>query len=133
MRFYTDEAETKIADLPEPTDITQWWMRPHCGPGSLNPEAQCGFCGETHQQCATNCTQELKAGKPLRDFCGGSGFWCTECNRFWPQNGCGECFDPSDFVACDDKELTTVDGYVTCTCGNKLATEKNFDINPDNE
>lgn len=74
----------------KPKDATKWWMAPHCGPGTTDANAICGFCGQTHQQCAVANTEEMR--KHHRQACGGSGFWCLNpnCGRFWAQDSCGE-------------------------------------------
>jgi hypothetical protein len=114
-----------------PTDVTTWWIAPHCGPGHTNRREICGFCGETCLDCALEAT-ELVNGKHYQpgivlegheDGCGGSGFWCRGCSRFWAQDACGES-NGSEHRAADGATLTVGDdGYVYCCCGRKLMKE----------
>ena len=120
-----------------PKDIQQFWMAPHCGPGTLDPEEMCGFCGRTMRACAEAMSEAVRIypnwnhdGCILGDghddpeeliACGGSGFWCSGCGRFWAQNSCGESF-PGEMQAADGAQQVIRDGKVYCVCGKPLAT-----------
>jgi hypothetical protein len=120
-------AKKKRKEFTPPTDITKWWKAPHCGPGSVDDTDECGFCGEPVIDCA------LEASKIVNDEhrqpgdgdygegCGGSGFWCYGCNRFWAQDSCGNN-DYESHRASDGAELVLNDdtGFVYCPCGRQL-------------
>jgi|ERR1700730_16661892 len=111
-----------------PKDIKQFWLAPHCGPGTLDPQDMCGFCGETRQECAKEATEfanekhqlgPSKMGLGDNPTCGGSGLWCSECGRFWAQDSCGEC-DDLHLLASDGAEMKEKMGFAHCVCGKKL-------------
>ena len=98
---------------PEPNDDKIWWLRPHCGPGTLNSNIICGFCGKKCKTCAEDNTKCIKTNN--EQLCGGSGFWCHKCGIFYPQDTCGDTYDG---------EHKTFSGITTCIkdnyiyCGN---------------
>lgn len=103
---------------PEPERIDQWWIRSHCGPGTLNDQDLCGFCGEQYRDCAQNCTESIRDNGVMG--CGGAGFWCHHCNRFYPQDVCGECHYASEYVSVDGKSLIEREGKIYCVCAGYL-------------
>jgi len=105
---------------PKPKDNKTWWLASHCGPGTLDSNEICGFCGDTCLGCAARNTESISAVH--EETCGGSGFWCKECGRFWAQDACGES-NGEEHLSQDGAELSSKDGYVVCVCGNKLAKE----------
>lgn len=121
----------------KPKDITQWFSVPHCGPGTTDTTECCGFCGRNVLECAKLTTQSVKEhpewkhdGGIIGDgeddpekqmTCGGCGFWCSACGRFWAQSSCGDNF-PGDMASADDKKQVIKDGKVFCVCGQQLAT-----------
>jgi hypothetical protein len=123
--------------IKPPKDIKQWWMTPCCGPGTLDSQELCVFCGETHQKCAELFSESVKLhpewnhdgsilGTPNDDpedqtTCGGSGFWCSGCERFWAADTCGN-LSPEDMRACDKAKQKVRGRKVFCICGKQLAT-----------
>lgn len=110
-----------------PKDIKQWWLAPHCGPGTLDAEEHCGFCGRLVLDCARDMSEAVRL-HPERDHyshdetpCGGSGFWCSGCGRFWAQDSCGESY-LGDMHSSDGAEQVVKDDKVYCVCGKHLAT-----------
>ncbi len=120
-----------LKSFKEPTDIRQWWLAPHCGPGSLDINEICGFCGCSRKVCAESAISSS-------DYitCGGCGFWCSEsktCGRFWAQDACGERFE-DDYLSCDGAKLTdSFDEqgrrWITCCCGTQLFIGTPLDSN----
>ncbi len=117
-----------------PKDVKQWWLAPHCGEGSLDPQEDCGFCGESHLDCALSMTLNVKAHPDWyhdlcepeqspddQQVCYGSGFWCGGCGRFWAQDSCGECYALPEYHAADGLEIEVRDGKAFCVCGKQLA------------
>jgi len=132
-------------DLKPPKDINQFWLAPHCGPGTLNTYETCGFCGRTHKECAMAFSDHINKhpdyshdGDSLGDgqddpevACGGSGFWCSGCGRFWAQNSCGEN-QMEDHQSSDDaKPVLRIleDGRtaVHCVCGKQWCINRQFE------
>ncbi len=123
--------------MNRPKGVNVFWMAPHCGPGSLDPQEMCGFCGDTHEECARRMYEVVKAhpewkhdGSIIGDgqddsedqmVCGGSGFWCSGCGRFWAQNSCGEAF-VGEMPSADGAKQEIRDEKVYCVCGKQLAT-----------
>jgi hypothetical protein len=112
----------------KPADPTVFWIAPHCGPGSTDPSDRCGFCGEKYIDCALACTAAANAGLVVTgngdvderaNVCGGSGFWCNGCKRFWAQDSCGES-DGLEHRCADGSKLTAVNGRAACPCGRLL-------------
>lgn len=111
--------------LKPPKDIKAWWRAPHCGPGSTDTTDDCGFCGRNVIECAEEHSESVnERHHQLGDDagCGGCGFWCKGCGRFWAQGSCGES-NYQEHVAADGAELYTRSGYVYCVCGKKLMKE----------
>lgn len=122
-----------------PTGIKQWWEAPHCGSGSTNTAGVCGFCGDPVLDCAKRFSAFLRNASPedLEDMnkhtwgghskkhdypCGGCGFWCSGCGRFWAEDSCGEA-SPDMYSAADGAELETrEDNFVYCVCGKMVAS-----------
>jgi len=104
---------------PRPKDNKTWFLAAHCGDGTLDDDEFCGFCGETHAECAKRCTEHQR--DHMEQVCGGSGFWCYNpgCGRFWGQNSCGEC-DNDGWYSQDGAEVRISQGYVLCVCGQRL-------------
>src|SRR5688572_26052801 len=84
--------------MPEkPTDIKRWWRAACCGPETHDATLGCAFCEMTVYDCAVESSRIIKAGNGSVVFsgdgeqpaCMGSGFWCGQCGRFWPQDSCG--------------------------------------------
>lgn len=98
-----------------PRDVKQFWVAPHCGPGTLDGNDTCGFCGLPYLRCAERNSETI--AEEHRQECGGAGFWCKSCGRFWAQDACGSSGDPR---AADGAELSVQDGYACCCCGNRL-------------
>lgn len=105
---------------PKPKDNKTWWLASHCGPGTLDSKEICGFCGETYIKCAKKNTESI--ADVHEETCGGAGFWCMECGRFWAQDACGES-NEIEHRSVDGEVLLMKGGYVCCVCGNKLAKE----------
>jgi hypothetical protein len=128
-----------------PTDVKQFWVAPHCGPGTLDINETCGFCGDSHQECAQKFSDFLRNASEVlllaysktmfgdhRDIekmgiecpCGGSGFWCSKCGHFWAQDSCGDSGGTSH-QSCDGDSLDFDDNNnVLCVCGNRVMIEK---------
>jgi len=106
---------------PEPKDDKQWWQRSHCGPGSIDPNGICGFCGEEHKVCAEKATKSIKDHHLYdpEEMCGGCGFSCTKCHTFYPQDSCGEQ-DEGWFKSFSGKTLSIKNDIVYCSCGEML-------------
>ena len=125
-----------------PKDIYQFWLAPHCGPGTLDKDEICGFCGETHEDCAGEFSDKIQDhpdwvhdGNLLGDgqddpedkmACGGSGFWCSGCGRFWAQDTCGN-HTAQDHLASDEQELVLTDSSIHCVCGKKLMRQRKWE------
>ena len=105
---------------PKPDDEKTWWLSSHCGPGTLDGNKNCGFCGKKHIECAKANTEAIKNGKV---HCGGSGFWCPHCGLFWAQNACGEDSWSTHENVDEEKHLVLKDDGVYCYCGAKLFEE----------
>ena len=119
-----------------PKDVKAFWVAPHCGPGTLDPKDECGFCGRPGRECAAEASEAVAAHPDwLHDgcdmgnddddpddgrACGGCGFWCKGCGRFWAQDSCGERF-PGEMHAADGARQEVRDGKVYCVCGRQLA------------
>ena len=124
-----------------PKDIKQWWCAPHCGPGTLDTSKECGFCGANVLDCAKQLSEAVKEhpewnfdgivnGNEHDDpdsICGGSGFWCSGCGRFWAQNSCGES-GTFEHHAADGVELELRDGKIYCVCGKWLMTKRPYTV-----
>ena len=110
-----------------PNDVKTYWLAPHCGPGNLDPEEICGFCGEPQGVCAQKnsvaleMTKREQCGVEQPESCGGSGFWCADCGRFWANDSCGERFG-ADYAAADGAalEYRENEDMVYCVCGHQL-------------
>jgi hypothetical protein len=126
------------AKFVKPKDIKQWWIAPCCGPGSTDLKGhECGFCGKSGQECAENTStivagvmqlvHEQGGGEKSVDnpdgpeSCGGCGFWCQGCGRFWAGDVCGNSDIPF-MRAADGAEMVVKGEDVHCVCGRKLAT-----------
>lgn len=133
----------KSIKATKPTDPKQWWEASCCGPLTIDINEMCGFCGDNHKECANKFSAFLKTatdpqleglnkssfGYPPDDMeipCGGSGFWCSGCGRFWAQDTCGN-YNGSAFCSSDDQELKLNDDNVFCVCGKKLMIERELD------
>lgn len=117
----------------KPGDIHTWFRLPHCGSGSTNTKDICGFCGETNEACAKELTEEVRKGRFFYTIgvgnnlsCGGSGFWCPGCNRFYAQDSCGN-YELDSMVSTDGANPLSVEvpgepshRQVSCICGYKL-------------
>jgi hypothetical protein len=126
---------SKTKAFRPPEDIRQWWCAPHCGPGTLDTNGECGFCGANVIVCALALTDAVKHhpewvhdGSILGDghddpedqmACGGCGFWCHKCGRFWAQDSCGNN-SGADHASADGLKLVVKDGNVHCVCGQLL-------------
>lgn len=145
LLMIVEAASPRPKPVNPPRSIKKFWLAPHCGPGSLDDREECGFCGAPHHECAER-TSEIVREHPdwLHDGaimgdgqddpedemgCGGSGFWCSGCGRFWAQNSCGENF-PGFMQSADGarQQIRCVvpneeDGPKTvhCVCGKQLA------------
>ncbi len=129
-----------MAKSKKPTDVKAFWVAPHCGPGTTDQTKECGYCGRSYADCAKEFTEFLEKAtqEDLEDYnlsmwgypdaleerdnhpCGGSGFWCYKCGRFWAQNICGEN-SGAEHEACDGARLTIdPQGNVYCVCGQHL-------------
>ena len=122
-----------------PKDINQWWCASHCGPATEDTSECCGFCGEPVLECAKSFSEKIEQhpernhdgiidGSPHDDpeddmACGGCGFWCSGCGRFWAQDSCGES-GSYEHHASDGAELARKDGKIYCVCGKWLMTER---------
>jgi hypothetical protein len=120
-----------------PKDIKQWWCAAHCGPATEDTTECCGFCGRPVLECAKEFSKKIKQhpewnhdgsildakhDDPEEEMaCGGCGFWCHNCGRFWAQNSCGES-GSNEHQAADGAELEVRDGRVYCVCGQWLMT-----------
>ena len=106
---------------PKPKDDKIYWLRSHCGPGNVNPDEICGFCGETQETCAKRNTETIKETNTANptECCGGSGFWCYECGLFYPNDACGETWD-TDYETASGKKLVEKEGFAHCECGARL-------------
>lgn len=112
-----------MSRFTKPANIKQFWLAPHCGPGTLDPNDLCGFCGKTRQECAQANSESVRLHH--KQACGGSGLWCSYCGRFWAQDSCGESYN-TDLQSVDGTALTEDKGYVKCYCGKRLfAVETN--------
>ena len=124
--------------MKPPKDIKQWWLAPCCGPLSLDIDEECGFCGESHRKCAEEYSEFVKQQPTIyigdpdrntpRDCCGGSGFWCSACGRFWAQDTCGN-YELGDNRSADGvrqtirEDVDSPEGCkVSCSCGHFLGT-----------
>ena len=101
---------------PKPKDNKTFWMASHCGPGTIDDSEICGFCGKTMGECARINTEAIK--ETGDQDCGGSGFWCSACGRFWAEDSCGESND-EPYSSIDEK-CSRVDNTLYCCCGGKL-------------
>lgn len=117
-------------EFKPPTDVSQWWRAPCCSPGTADKTKTCGFCGENVIDCALEATPIVNEkhlqpgdGDVRSEGCGGSGFWCLGCKRFWAQDCCGNC-DYEGHQCSDGSSLSVVEGFVTCPCGHKLMREQ---------
>lgn len=102
-----------------PKDVKVFWEAPHCGPGTLDPKEVCGFCGSEKGVCARNTSDSIRH-KDGEMVCGGSGYWCYGCGRFWANDSCGETFG-TEMKSADGARMTEKDGRVVCVCGTLLA------------
>jgi hypothetical protein len=107
----------KQAKFVKPTNVSTWWLAPHCGPATLDHSEICGFCGETYLDCALANSKSIAENH--EEICGGSGFWCAGCKRFWAQDACGES-GWEMHQAADGARLTVQAGHAHCVCGRKL-------------
>jgi hypothetical protein len=121
-----------------PEDIKQWWCASHCGPATEDTSECCGFCGAPVLECAKEMSDKMR-DHPEYNFdgsqlgishddpeglaCGGSGFWCSGCGRFWAQDSCGES-STYEHQASDGAKLVRRDGKIYCVCGKWLMTER---------
>jgi hypothetical protein len=93
------------------TTREEWFMNPHCGPAE-GPDEICGFCGRKNLACAEECTESIKEDNRL--WCGGAGFWCHNCGKFYPNDSCGETYWAVEGI------LEVKEGFAYCSCGQKL-------------
>lgn len=120
----------KCKPFKPPKDIYQFWVAPHCGPGTLDPDEECGFCGLPGKECAAYESEKVAlhpdeyhdggGGDKSGDSCGGCGFWCKGCGRFWAQDSCGESM-PGEMHAADGADQQIIGNGVFCRCGKQLA------------
>ena len=121
-----------------PESITKWWRASHCGPATEDTGECCGFCGEPVLDCARELSEKIKLhpernhdgcigyehDDPEDDMaCGGCGFWCSQCGRFWAQDSCGDS-SSYEHQASDGAKLIRKDGKIYCVCGKWLMTER---------
>jgi hypothetical protein len=98
-----------------PTDTSKWWISSHCSPGHTDETDLCE-CGLMRFECAAKCTQWIRDSH--EQWCGGSGFWCPNCNLFYAQDTCGES-EIYEHATCNDLqpiEIVDQDGEVWCVC-----------------
>lgn len=88
-----------------------WYQNPHCADPE-GPDDLCGFCGEKNLKCAETCTESIKSENQLA--CGGAGFWCHACGKFYANDTCGETYWTAEGIL-EEKE-----GFAYCKCGQKL-------------
>ena len=123
-----------------PKDIKQWWQSPCCGPLTIDDAELCGFCGDNVLECARKHSDYVREHPELNHdgmqngddqddpedtmTCGGSGFWCSGCGRFWAQDTCGN-YNGTDHEASDKAKLRVDENRkVYCVCGKWLMTER---------
>jgi hypothetical protein len=125
----------------KPRDIKAFWKAPHCGEGSLDLDEECGFCARSQRECAEQLTDFFRNADdcqrknyaysmngegdldgPGGCLCGGSGFWCTGCGRFWAQDSCGN-LNGSAHKAADGNKLQRIGEKVLCVCGKLIMWE----------
>ena len=106
---------------PKPKDDKTFWLKSHCGPGNIDPNKECGFCGDTQENCAKRQTEVIKTKHTadVSEYCGGSGFWCYKCGLFYANDACGETYD-DEYETASGITVIVKDGYTFCTCGAKL-------------
>ena len=114
MRLYGDQM---IEWDPKPRNDQTWWMRSHCGPGSLDEDDLCDECGKSHRECAEHCTQHIKDYGEGYCFC--SGFWCPSCGVFYAQDSCLEVYD-DQYETLSGKKVHREDNDIFCDCGLHL-------------
>ena len=117
IRVWKQPRLSKWEQKMKPDDNKTFWLTSHCRPGTPDENEICGFCGETYGDCAGRCTESVKNGRSIE--CGGSGYWCPECGRFWAQDVCGESYN-GDLQCQDGTEQIVKDSHVFCSCLNKL-------------
>jgi hypothetical protein len=113
--------------------LDSWWKAPHCGSGSKDPHTICGFCGEESWKCAratsefyAEATEEQlrqqslsEAGEADSLICGGGGFWCPKCSRFWAEDSCGNSIGV-EHQSSTGEELRLEGEDVYCPCGFRV-------------
>jgi hypothetical protein len=104
-------------------DPKEWWIRSHCGPGSKDLNYFCE-CTKTGPDCAKANTEFIH--KHQKQLCGGSGFWCWNCGKFYPNNVCMEVFD-DEYQCIDGSILTKKQKYFYCGCEAILFKEEQFE------
>ena len=135
--YPSHKKETHMKD-GKSTDIYTFWKASHCAPGTTDPTDLCGFCGETNAECYKKHTAHIAehhkeaGGDGEVEACGGSGFHCPKCNRFWAQDACGNS-GGYEHQSADGKHLHIEDTYtldgirtgikVSCICGDWLFNE----------
>ena len=106
---------------PKPKDDKTWWMKSHCGPGSLDGTELCECC-LSQEECARENTEWIK--KHHEQQCGCSGFWCPACGVFYAQDACWETYG-NEYETVNGVSLTEdADGMLLCgECGIMLFKE----------
>lgn len=108
-----------------PRDVKAWWKAAHCRPETADATEICGFCGANVLDCAAENSASInergiELGGVNEDGCGGSGFWCRGCGRFWAQDSCGESSGAEHSAADGAKLKIGDDDFVHCVCGKRL-------------
>ncbi len=131
--------DLEVKHIP-PKDIKQWWQSDCCGPCTEDTSEHCGFCGKPVLECARKHSDYVRDnpglnhdGSILGDgyddpedtmTCGGSGFWCSGCGRFWAQDSCGNHCGSDHLSSNGAKLQTDKNRKVFCSCGKWLLTER---------
>ena len=133
----------KQVKFEPPKDVRVFWRASCCGPATKDADDTCGFCGEANRDCAQAFSESVRKhpdwvhdGNILGDgqddpeehedrACGGCGFWCSGCGRFWAQDSCGGS-SGEEHRAADNREMVVKDGLIYCVCGKQLMRQREF-------